>query len=267
MNETRASRRPGELLLHLRGRVELFKGSDVWNEVFVEQRFAIAKTAILLCDVWDDHWCGGAARRVEALAPRIEATVARLRTVGVQVIHAPSDTMAFYADTSFRRRMQSLASVALPTPRDLPDPPLPIDDSDGGCDSGELPWHRAWSRQHPGIGIQEPDVISDDGTEIYSFLRHQGITNLLFAGVHTNMCVLNRSFGIKNMTRWGIRCVLARDLTDTMYNPTRPPYVSHEAGTDLVREHIERYWCPTVLSQDLDAAARGIEANPGDKTT
>ena len=46
-------------------------------------------------------------------------------------------------------------------------------------------------------------------------------------------------------------CLLARDLTDTMYNPRMSPHVSHERGTELVVEHIEKYWCPSFLSADL----------------
>ncbi len=33
------------------------------------------------------------------------------------------------------------------------------------------------------------------------------------------MCVLGRSFAIKTMVRRGKNVMLARDLTDTMYNP------------------------------------------------
>jgi hypothetical protein len=42
-----------------------------------------------------------------------------------------------------------------------------------------------------------------------------------------------------------------RDLTDTMYNPERPPGVSHFAGTALVIEHVEKYWCPSFVSSDF----------------
>jgi hypothetical protein len=69
---------------------------------------------------------------------------------------------------------------------------------------------------------------------------------------HMNMCVLNRSFGIKNMVRWRFNTVLVRDLTDAMYNPAMPPHVSHERGTELVIEHIEQHWCPSILSQSLE---------------
>jgi hypothetical protein len=111
--------------------------------------------------------------------------------------------------------------------------------------------HKAWTRQHPAIRIAEDDGISDNGREVYNLLRQKGIENLLIMGVHTNMCVLGRSFAIRQMTKWGIHCILVRDLTDTMYNPAKRPFVKHEKGTELVVEHIEKYWCPTLDSGDL----------------
>jgi hypothetical protein len=53
------------------------------------------------------------------------------------------------------------------------------------------------------------------------------------------------------MVKWGKRVALVRDLTDAMYNPARPPYVSHAEGTRLVVEYIEKFWCPTVASRGL----------------
>lgn len=53
------------------------------------------------------------------------------------------------------------------------------------------------------------------------------------------------------MVRWGMPIALIRDVTDTLYNPARPPYVSHEEGTRLVVAYIEKFWCPTVSSDDL----------------
>jgi hypothetical protein len=42
-----------------------------------------------------------------------------------------------------------------------------------------------------------------------------------------------------------------------MYNPARRPFVSHERGTELVIEHIEKYWAPTAASDDLVRALKG----------
>ena len=239
------------LSLALRTRVETFKGSGLWDEIIVEKALPVEETAILVCDVWDNHWCSGAARRVDGIAVQINSVIEVARSSGVQIIHSPSDTVGYYADTPHRQKIAGLPPVEPPVPRALPNPPLPIDDSDGGCDSGETESRQAWTKQHPSIGIKGDDVISDDGREIYGFLRARGIKNLCITGFHTNMCVLNRSFGIKQMTKWGIDCVLVRDLTDAMYNPERSPYVSHESGTELVVEHIEKHWCPSILSDQL----------------
>ena len=240
------------LLLNLRTQVATHRGTGFWDRVTIPKRFPVRETAILICDMWDDHWCGGAVERGAVLAEKANGVIAAAREIGVQIIHAPSGTMDHYAYTPQRRRIADVPRVETPESLDLPiPPPLPIDDSDGGCDTGETDKRRAWTRQHPAIEIADGDVISDDGDEVYSFMRASGIANLVIMGVHTNMCVLNRSFAIKQMTRWGVRCVLVRDLTDTMYNPERAPYVSHSRGTELVIEYIERHWCPSMLSDDL----------------
>ena len=211
-----------------------------------------AQTALILCDVWDKHWCRGANERLAVIVPRMDLVVSTLRERGVQVIHAPSETMDFYANSEARHRMTSTPSMPLPTSKERPDPPMPIDDSDGGSDTFEVDSHKTWSRQHPGISIDEKrDAISDDGPQIYSYCAQKHIENLLVMGVHTNMCILNRTFGIKQMTRWAMNAILIRDLTDTMYNPARLPYVNHDEGTRLVVEYIEKFWCPTVYSRDL----------------
>jgi nicotinamidase-related amidase len=208
------------------------------------------KTAVIVCDMWDKHWCKGATERVGELVTRMAPFLETARKRGIQIIHAPSDTMDFYKDAQQRKLMLSVPHVEPPAVLSLLDPPLPIDDKRGGCDTKDQ-FYKAWTREHPGLRIDAADVISDKGDEIYSFLRQRGISSLLVMGVHANMCILNRSFAIKRMTALGIRCVLVRDLTDAMYNPEDAPYVSHQAGTQLVIDYIEKYWCSTVTSAEL----------------
>ncbi len=248
-----------ELRLQLRSRVEAFKGSAQWEEVRFEKSLAVPQTAVLICDMWDNHWCRGAAKRVNEMVMIMAPVVEAARAGGIRIIHSPSDVMDFYKDYPQRKRMLELPQVPPPEPATFSDPPLPIDDIEGGCDTGDQD-HKAWSRQHAGIHIAPDDVISDKGTEVYSYLRANGIGNVLIMGVHTNMCVLNRTFAIKQMTKWGVRCVLVRDLTDAMYDPKKRPFVNHARGTELVIEHIEKYWCPTVLSADLTKALRSASA-------
>ncbi|MGO4880793.1 MAG: isochorismatase [Bryobacteraceae bacterium] len=239
-----------DLRLPVRSRVEAFKGSGAWEEVRLTAALPAPQTAILICDMWDKHWCTGASRRVEELAHRMAPVVNAARAHGIQIIHAPSETMDFYKDWPQRQRILAIPLAAPPEPLGLTDPPLPIDDRDGGCDTADS-FYRAWTREIATIPIGAEDVISDEGPRIYAFLKSRGIRNLLVMGVHVNMCVLGRPFAIRNMTNWGIRCVLVRDLTDSMYNPKDSPYVGHARGTELVVEHIERYWCPSATSSDL----------------
>jgi nicotinamidase-related amidase len=241
------------LQLPLRTRVEPFKGSGIWEEVRFERTAAVRETALLLCDMWDNHWCTGAAKRVDVLAARMAPLVNLARSRGVQIIHSPSEVMDFYKDTPQRKRMQQVPPSNPAVALDLSDPPLPIDDSQGGCDTPDK-FYKAWSRQHALIPIAEPDGISDNGTEVHNLLRQKKITNLLVMGVHTNMCVMKRTFAIRQMTKWGIRCMLIRDMTDSMYDPKTRPYVAHDRGTELVVEHIEKYWCPSLVSADLTRA-------------
>jgi nicotinamidase-related amidase len=250
-----------ELRLTLRTRVEAFKGSGVWEEVRFQQAFPAPQTALLICDMWDKHWCIGATRRVDALVKKMAPVVDQARSRGILIVHSPSETMDFYKDAPQRRRMLELPVLQPPPNLDLSDPPLPIDTSAGGCDTPEK-FYKAWTREHSGLRIAENDVISDKGTEIYNLFQQQGIKHLLVMGVHTNMCVLNRSFAIKQMTKWGIRCVLVRDLTDSMYDPKARPYVTHEQGTELVIQHIEKYWCPTVESGELMRALKDVRYSP-----
>jgi nicotinamidase-related amidase len=243
-----------QLIIPLRTRVQVFKNSDSWKPVTVRGEFAPSDSAIIICDMWDKHWCAGATHRVEDLARRMHPLLRKARQARVLIIHAPSETMDFYKDYPQRQLVLRAPNVTHPESVALADPPLPIDDSDGGCDTPGDKEHRAWARENSLLSMGPEDAISDNGGEIYNLLRQRNIQTLFIMGVHTNMCILNRTFAIKQMTKWGLHCVLVRDLTDAMYNPARRPFVSHAAGTELVIEHIEKYWCPSALSADLMSA-------------
>ena len=252
---------PGQLRLTLRERKE--SGN---KQVTVSERtvgWAAAETAIIVCDMWDDHYCKSAAQRVGVMVPRMNEVLTHARSNGVLVIHAPSDTMTMYADTPYRQRVQQARPAKPPVEiarwchRDPErEPELPVDTSKCACDDPVVGAAvRKYSRQHPGLDITGFDGVSDSGPEIFNYFRQEGIKNVAVMGVHTNMCVLGRSFGIRQLVKLGFNVVLVRDLTDAMYDPRQPPYVSHARGTELVIEHIEKYWCPSILGADLIKAA------------
>lgn len=217
-----------------------------------------ARTAVVICDMWDRHHCPDATERVGEMAPRMNEVLKVARNQGALIIHCPSDTLKFYENHPGRKLAQAAPKVTTAVPlegwcslKGVKEPPLPIDDSDGGCDGcPECPGYGAWSRQHPALEIMEGDAITDSAEAFY-LMRQRGITNVLVMGVHINMCVLGRPFAIRQMVAQGQNVLLMRDLTDSMYNHRKAPYVSHFRGTELVVEHIEQYWCPSITSADF----------------
>ena len=86
-------------------------------------------------------------------------------------------------------------------------------------------------------------------------MEERGIKNVILAGVHLDMCVLGRPFGIRRMVRTGKNVALMRDMTDTMYDPSSSPQVDHFTGTDLMLAHVERYWAPSLISSEFSGRA------------
>jgi nicotinamidase-related amidase len=252
------------LKMTLRSRVK--SDDDRYTVVEKKAEWDPKKTAIIVCDMWDDHWCKNAAKRVAELAGPLNQAVKAARAKGVFVIHAPSSVTGFYKDTPQRKRAKDapFAKTPVPLAKDerwgttwcWPDakrePALPIDDDDMGCDCAvKCKVRDAWTRQIATIEIADEDAVTDDGQETWNLLQARGIDNVMLCGVHLNMCVLGRPFGIRQLVHLGKNVALLRDLTDTMYNPEKPPKVSHFAGTDLVVEHVEKYWCPSLTSADI----------------
>jgi len=215
------------------------------------------KTAIVVVDMWDDHHCTSAAQRVVEMAPYMNRVLIAAREKGVLIIHSPSDCMDFYKGTVQRRRAQEAPLAETPVKfqwnyfNPEKEGPLAPKLEEGGCscDTSEVcgPDVRAWHRQNPAIEIGEPDAISDKGQEVYNLLEERGIDDVIVMGVHTNRCVLGRPFGIRQMVYLGKNVVLCRDLTDSYH---RDPG-SHFEGLDLIINHVEKYWCPTITSESI----------------
>ena len=249
---------PKPLVLKLRKRVEVAPDTGRYHTLTTPTEWDPKKTAVVICDMWDKHWCPNSTERVAEMAPRMNEVVKAARSRGALIIHCPSDTLEFYKDTPQRKLAQSAPVVTTKRPLErwcridaAHEGPLPIDDSDGGCDCGEpVKNYRAWSRQIATIEIHDADAITDSD-EAYRLMKSRGIDNVIVMGVHTNMCVLGRPFSIRQLVYQGMNVALMRDMTDTMYNPAMRPFVSHFTGNDLIVEHIEKYWCPTLTSADL----------------
>jgi nicotinamidase-related amidase len=228
------------------------QGSRVWQVEREELTIPAHRLAVVVCDMWDRHWSTGASLRVDLLAPEIDRFCRRLRDAGALIVHAPSGTIGTYRDSPARLRIAGYGPA--PDPRPVATPPMPMEPANGGSDTDEPlpPDTPVWSRQHPAIDIDnELDVITDDGGELVAYLRAQYRDTVLMTGVHANMCILRRSFGLVALVGHGLSPVLVADLTDAMYDPADPPYVDHDAGTQLVISYIEAFVAPTAYSGEV----------------
>ena len=268
----------GNFVVNLREQVTTKAGEQGTKRAFRTEMWKPKDTAVIVCDMWDAHHCYNAVQRVKDMAGRMNDVLEAARSAGALVIHAPSSCMEPYSDHPARvRAQQAPAAENLPAKIDewchrIPseeEAKYPIDQSDGGEDDDpdvHKKWHEElaaagknpkapWTRQYDGLRIHDIDAITDSGVEVWNLLESNEIDNVILLGVHTNMCVLGRPFGLRQMAKNGRNVVLMRDLTDTMYNPAMWPQVNHHTGTDLIVEHIEKYVCPTILSTDLIGGA------------
>lgn len=260
---------PGDLPIEWRRRVKI---GDDYRVIEEQVTWRASETAIIICDMWSEHPCAMAEKRVELMAPRMNEIVSAARDHGVAIIHAPSGGMKLYDDTPFRKRIKAAKPAKPPVPIKswcYHDPEhegkWPIVDNIArgkakvtGCDDPTPRPHFEIDRhQHAAIKIMGYDVISDRGQEVYNFLEQEGRKNVVLMGVHTNMCVLGRSFGIRQQKYLGKNVVLCRDLTDGLYDPRDAPFVSHTRGVELIIEHIEKYWCPSILGESLTKTVPG----------
>jgi nicotinamidase-related amidase len=210
--------------------------------------------------MWDTTQCVSAARRVAEMAPRVNEVVARLRQDGALIVHAPAGCMEYYAGTPARERARRAPAAHSPVPvdwrawdaaREAPLPPTLSDDTPCSCEPGE-PCTKGgppypWTHQIESIEISQVDAVTDDGNELLALLAERGIEDVVVMGVHANRCVLGRPYGIRQLVYSQKSPVLCRDLTDSYHRDPR----GHAWGNEQMFAHIERYWCPTLTSNQL----------------
>ena len=101
-----------KLVLAARSRVESSEGGGKFTVVCKQLQWKPSQTAIIVCDMWDQHWCKGATQRAAELAPRMNDAVAKARDKGVLIIHAPSGTVDYYKGHPARKRAADAPKAA-----------------------------------------------------------------------------------------------------------------------------------------------------------
>jgi nicotinamidase-related amidase/type 1 glutamine amidotransferase len=241
-----------------------------------KKRIDPAKTAIVVIDMWDRHWCRTYTARVANMVPRMNRTLDAARKLGIHVVFAPSDVVEFYKDYPQRKAMLAIGDRPLP-PKTTFRPPAQPTGKDC-CECGPTQPCKAnsfghWSRQHPDLRIAEGDLIGDcnNERELLNFCQDRGIDTLIYMGVASNMCVLNRQFGMSNMKQYGLKlmfvCDLVQAITANGLDPASktPDWNFTPAkGSAVIQRYLEKHIAPSFESRQLIRAA-GLDPFADDK--
>jgi len=250
--------------LMVQSRAQVADGS--WQVTHTVEKLDAAKTAIVVIDMWDKHSCKSFTAKLGNMVPRMNPVLDAARKLHLQIVFAPSDVLGFYRDYPQRKMMLSVPQHAEPgkVAFNPPPPPGPTDFCECGPDQPcKKQAFGSWSRQHPDLRIEEGDLIGDcnNARELMNLCVERGIDTLLYMGVASNMCVLDRSMGVRNMKAHGLRAIVVSDMVEAITSnglnaQGKPdPAFTPAAGTARVQQHIEQYFCPTVESRQLLVAA------------
>ena len=237
---------PASINVTLRTRVQPFKNLDEWKETTTSFNLAPKDTAIVICDMWDKHWCPSASRRCGEMAVKMADVVNVARKKGILIIHAPSDTMsstrtrrpASDCRTSRRSRCPSrwicpirsvpstTATVGATTIRQIVQGVEPATRGHS---------HRRGTRRHL---RQRPRDLQLSERE-----RHRHHPDHGSPHQHVRAASVVRD---QTDDAGGHAPHPRADLTDSMYNPKSKPMVTHDEGTQRIVQFIENTGVPLV---------------------
>jgi nicotinamidase-related amidase len=234
---------PNLVELDLRGR-----DSKTGEAVITKEKVDPKKIAVVVVDMWNSHGCNTCVAYLGAMVPRMNRSLECVRNLGMQVIWAPAGVVAMYAGTPQREAAIAVERRPLPESRGIP---IPQFSGGGMCGPGiRCKGGPGWDAMIQGLEIEENDLISDWQDEVYSICAERGITHIIYMGVHTTACIVNRPYAMTAMANFGFTVILARDLTDagTGYSPQID--VTPDDGTARVVAEIEKVLGPSIVMKD-----------------
>jgi hypothetical protein len=259
------------LILHTRRQEETAPASGQWTVIEETNQWDPQETAIIVCDMWNSHPWAYLADNVGMMAVRMNQVLKDARSKGLTIVYCPSGVQSYYSGTPGKVMMQSAPYTAYPPG---------IDDGWNSPQAWELNEYShieigtsetptngpAITKQNPALEIFDGDGITESGQECYNLFMDRGIRNVMVMGVHANWCVMGRSFGVRQWhyikdavpgENWNV--VVVRDLVDTGVGVGDtvtvhgvPGYITcHDRATDMIVAHMEKFWCPSIASDDL----------------
>jgi alpha-L-fucosidase len=253
------------------------------------------RLAIVVVDIWTQHYCPGATDWPARMIPAWNEFLGVATKLGIQIVFASAgDDLKRWEGKPQRTRILDLPRVPMPHSSGFlhehdfygPWPSgcmCPIHELQPGTDLPliDCKLQKLNPNQDPRIFVRENDLFIAAGHyvppdlpsaiaswaqpaqhELWNLCQARGITHLLYIGDATNMCVINREFGMIQMRRLGLTSVLVRDLTNAMtyygYNPDTKqldPSLTPAVGTQKSVEYVEKFIGPSIDSEQLFGAA------------
>ena len=238
-----------KLILSLRKYQPFFVNNEP-ELVEKEKTLDPSKVAVLVIGMWSGHQCLVADRILHELSPKVDSFLRMCRSNQMKVIFGSSSLTKLPKYAALRKNMKGLSFAKL-VDHGLSFSPIPFDDSDGGVNERNPNFKRDDVDLHPAIEVFDTDAMSDNSKEILNYLHHHNIELLLVVGVHTNMCVLDRPYGIKNLARYGFPMAIVRDLADPMVKPDGVRVKDRDDAKEKIVRFIEQHFCPSVDSRDF----------------
>jgi len=225
----------------------------------LEWEIPLNQAALVLVDVWNNHYLADTAARAEAIIQqRIRPLLAACRRAGLPVIHAPSPPQAREHANWVR-----LADDADAEPAVADWPPAEFCAKSGPWAryarpveprQGEIEAMRARRTIHPDAAPAGDEPVIATGEELHRYCAREGILFLFFLGFNTNACILMRDYGTLEMSKRGYEVAVVRDCTTGMESPPSQAALAQTRGAILFLEMFGKY---SVTSEELIAGLAG----------
>lgn len=224
------------------------------------------QAAIVMVDVWNDLFDADFMVRAQKI---IETKIAPLsqafRSVGSLVVHAPSNRVALkYPD--FLPKLSDVEIWGNPQPKHNW-PPKDFLEKKGPYCTHAKPESATTSKSHEDIinnwAIakevipQSGDIVIRTGEELHHILEKRKILYLFYVGFASNICMLNRDYGMKHMSKRGFEIILARDATTGVEYAHTTETLSQTSGAITMTESNIGF---SVTTQEILDAIKKVKA-------
>ena len=203
------------------------------------------KTALLIIDMWDNHWCQQTVEQAKIIAPLFNKTANKYRDRGHMIIHAPSGAKMSKYYKSWDQWIKGKPLHKYLNVHPIKTIELPIYTAKDSCpDSNKM--EQVWTNIHRDIKVHDSDFISNNASSIFTLLEKNKINKVYVCGLNLNMCILKNSYGVINLVKHGFNPIIIGRLTDVMYNPAHSPHVTVRGAKRIVVKYIRKTYCKVI---------------------